>query len=123
MRGLLRESARQRTVADVVAGEQDQIGRERVDPFDDAAHEERLSKLVEVDVADLGDAEILEDAWEVGDGKVAVDDAEFVAGELAGIERQAAGGDQRGADQEAAPGKKLLLLWHRVIGDISGHSP
>src|ERR1017187_7658751 len=96
MRGLLRESARQRTVADVVAGEQDQIGRERVDPFDDAAHEERLSKLVEVDVADLGDAEILEDAWEVGDGKVAVDDAEFVAGEVAPQKGPGARGGPRG---------------------------
>ena len=120
---MLRESARQRAVADEVAGEQDQVGRERVDPFDDAAHEEGLSELVEVDVADLGDAEVLEGAGEIGDGKAAVDDAEFVAGELAGIERQAAGGDQRGADQEAAPGKKLLLLCHRAIGDISGHSP
>src|ERR1039458_10487729 len=96
MHGLLRESARQRTVADVVAGEQDQIGRERVDPFDDAAHEERLSKLVEVDVADLGDAEILEDAWEVGDGKVAVDDAEFVAGGGGGRASQGRGGGPRG---------------------------
>src|ERR1035437_6902704 len=91
MHGLLCESAWQRTVADEVAGEQDQVGRERVDPFDHAAHEEGLSELVEVDVADLGDAEVLEGAGEIGDGKAAIDDAEFVAGGGGGEKAAGAG--------------------------------
>ena len=47
-------------MGDEVSGEQDEVGAEGVDLVDDALEEVGLGELVEVDVADLGDAEAVE---------------------------------------------------------------
>ena len=49
-------------VGDEVAGEEDEVGGEGVDLVDDALEEERLGVLVEVDVAELHNAIVVEGA-------------------------------------------------------------
>ena len=110
-------------IADEVAGEQDQVGREGVDLGEDAAQERGLRVLVEVDVADLGDAEVVEGVRaDCAMAMVRREDADLVAGNLAGIERQACGSG-RGTEQEGAAGESGFSLCQRLIGHISGHSP
>ncbi len=73
-------------VGDEVAGEQDEVGGDGVNSFDDVFEEEGLSVLVEVDVAELDDAIAVEGRGQIGDGDGALDDVDFVTGELAGVE-------------------------------------
>ncbi len=76
----------ERAVGDEVSREQDHVCGEGVDVADDALEEERLGELVEMDIADLRDAEAVEGAGKIGDGKGAGDEIELVAGDFAGIE-------------------------------------
>ena len=84
---------------------------------DDSFEEVRLSELIEVDVAELHDAEAVEGAGKICDGDGAGHDIDLVAGDLAGIEGQPRSGGAR-ADEEFAPGKA-----RRLIGQGTGHSP
>ena len=74
------------THGDEVAGDEDEVRIEGVDVVDDTLKEVRLGELVEVDVADLGDAVVAEGVGQVGDGDGAVDDVDFVAGNLSSVE-------------------------------------
>jgi hypothetical protein len=87
--GGLREGEGERAVADEVAGEEEQVGGERVDVRDDAREEGGVGVLVEVDVGELDDAVVVEGFGEVGDGDGAGEDADLVAGDLAGVEGHA----------------------------------
>jgi len=86
-----------------VAGDEDEVGGEGVDAFDDAIDEVRLGVLVDVDVADLDDAVAVEGSGEVADGDGTLNDVDLVAGDFAGVEGESGGGDSR-ADQELAAG-------------------
>ena len=86
---------------DEVAGDEDKVWVEGVDVPDDALEEGGLGELVEVDVADLGDAVVVEDVGEVGQGDGAVDDIDFVAGNFAGVEGEA-GGSGSGSNEEVS---------------------
>ncbi len=121
--GSLGELSPERAHADEVASEQDEVGCELVDAVDDPAQERGLGVLVEVEVADLGDAEVLERGGEIGDGEILDDDAELVAGELTGIERHASGCGKRGTHQELAARKPFALRCDWRFGDMTGHSP
>jgi len=76
--------------ADVVAGDEDEVGVESVDLGDDALEEESFGELFEVDVADLDDAVVEEAVGEVADGEGAVGDFNFVASVGGGV-----GGDAK----------------------------
>ena len=122
MDGTFGEVTPERAKADVVASEEDEVGGKRVDVGNDAAQKRSFGELIEVDVADLGDAEVVKSVRQVVDGDSADGDADLVARDLAGVERHAAGSN-RGAEQKPAAGEKGLFLCHREIGEISGHSP
>ncbi len=90
----------------------------------DAAHKRRLTIPVVMDVADLDDAEVAEGVGEVVDRNRTRDNADLVTGDFGGIESQAARRSERRADQKLAARKESLVVpSHRVIGNISGHSP
>ena len=88
---------------DEVPGDEDKVGVEGVDAFDDAIEEVRLGVLVDVDVAYLDDAVAVEGSGEVADGDGALDDVDLVAGDFAGVESESGGGDS-GSDEELAAG-------------------
>ena len=73
-------------VGDEVAGEEDEVGGQGIDLTDDALEEEGLCVLVEVDVAELGNAVAVEGRGQIGDGDGAVNDVDFVTCDLAGVE-------------------------------------
>jgi len=116
-------TAGKRREADVVAGEEDEVGRECVHLGDDTTDKTGLSVLVVVDVGDLDDAKVMERIGEFVDEEVAGEDANLVAGDFRGVEREAARRGERGAEQELTAGETLFLLAHRRFGNISRHSP
>lgn len=92
---------RTRAITDEVAGDQDEIGLEGVGLPDDLFQEPGLGVLLQVDVADLDDAEVLEGIGKVGDGEGAVHDLELmsaVRGRIGGNAKPCEGG----AGQESA---------------------
>ena len=90
-----------RAVGDEVAGEKDEVGRESVDLLDDAFKEKGLGVLVQVNVAELGDAIAVKGSRQIVDGDGALDDVDFMPGELAGVESKSSGGDA-GAYEKAS---------------------
>jgi len=70
---------------DVIAREEDTVGGEIVDAVDDTLEEEGLGVLVEVDVADLDEAEAVKGWRESVDGDRALDNLELVAGYFTGV--------------------------------------
>lgn len=107
----------ERAVGDEVSRQQDHVGGESVDVVDDALEEERLSEFVEMDVADLRDAEAMKSAGEVGDDQGAGNEIDLVACDLAGVKGHSRCRGAR-ADKKVATGKELWL-----IGAGTGHSP
>ncbi len=103
-------------VGDEVAGEEDEIGGEGVDFANDVLEEVGLGVLVEVDVADLDDAEAVEGRGEIADSDGAVDDVELVASDFPGVDSECCGGGTS-ADEEVAAGKA-----RRLIGLRAGHT-
>jgi len=99
----LAEAEGQRAAADEVSGEDDHVGGERVDMVDDAFHKARFGELVEVDVADLCDAEAVKGLRQIAEGDGAVDDVDLVAGDLAGVEGEGGCGGSC-AEKESAAG-------------------
>jgi hypothetical protein len=95
-------------VGDEVACEEDEVRGQSVDLTDDAFEEEGLGVLVEVDVAELGDAVAVKGRGQVGDGDGAVDDVDFVTCDLAGVEGQTCGGGT-GGYEEVSPGETWRL--------------
>ena len=95
-------------VGDEVAGEEDEVRGQGVDLTDDALEEEGLGVLVEVDVAELGDAVAVEGRGQIGDGDGAVNDVDFVTCDLAGVEGQTCGGGA-GGYEEVSPGESWRL--------------
>ena len=112
--GVAAEGKGERAAGDEVAGEQDEVGVELVDDVDDALEEEGLGVLVEVDIAELGDAHAGKGAGQGGDGNGEVGDGELVAGDLAAVEGKP-GGDGAGTDEEAAP-REVGRLPRWVVG-------
>ena len=108
--GSLGEGEGERAVADEVAGEEEQVGGERVDVGDDAREEGGVGVLVEVDVGELDDAVVVEGLGEVGDGDGAGEDADLVAGDLAGVEGHA-GRDGGASEEEVAAGEAPGVLF------------
>lgn len=80
------------SVSDKVPRKENEVGGEGVDLVDDALEEERFGVLVEVDVADLGDAIAVEGTRQVCDGDGSLDDVDLVAGDFAGVESESGGG-------------------------------
>ncbi len=92
---------------DVIAGEDDGVGREAVDAIDNAAKEERLSELVKMNLAELGYAHAVEGAGKAGQEEVVPSDLEPVAFDVAGVE----GESRRAAEtclQKTPPGNRRL---------------
>jgi hypothetical protein len=125
--GLEGEGPVTRTGADVVAGEEDEVGLELVDAVDGVLEEGGLGELLEVDVAELGDAEAVEGVGEAGDVDVAVLGDELVAGDLGGVNGEASEGEA-GAGEEAptveAGGFSRAGggLRRQSLGGVTGHS-
>jgi len=69
-----------------VPGKQDEVGGEAVDLVDDVLEEERFGVLVEVNVANLGDAIAVEGSRQVRDGDGSLNDVDLVARDFAGVE-------------------------------------
>lgn len=92
----------ERAAGDEVAGDENEVGGERVDAMDDVLEEDGLSELVEMNVGELDDAEAVEWLGEIGDAYGGVDYIEFVARDLAGVESEACRGDAGAQDEFAA---------------------
>ena len=116
MDGMTAGDEGERTVGDEVAGKEDQIGGEGVDLLDDAFEEEGLGELVEVNVAELGDAEAVKRGGEIVNVEGTWDDVDFMARYLAGVEGESGGGGSSG-DEEFSAGDLL-----RGGGGDTGHS-
>lgn len=80
------------SAGDEIPGEKNEIGGEGVDLVNDALEEERLGVLVEVNVADLGDAITVEGGGQVRDGDGSLDDVDLVARDFAGVEGESGRG-------------------------------
>lgn len=78
----------ERAMGDEVAGQQNHVRGKVVDVVDDAFEEKGLSELVEMDIADLRDAEAIESTGEVGDSNSAGDEIDLMSGDFAGIKGQ-----------------------------------
>jgi hypothetical protein len=87
---------------DKVSGEEDEVGVKGVDAVDDVLEEVGFGELVEVDVAELDDAEAVEGSGEIADGEGAVGGVDLVAGDFAGVEGEAGGGGSRGQEEVTA---------------------
>ena len=87
---------------DEVAGEEDEVGVERVDLRDHFLEEPRLGVLGEVDVGDLDDAVVEEGVRQVADGDGAVVDDVLVASGESGVEPEASSGEGRSGEEGAA---------------------
>lgn len=116
MNGVVAGDECDRAVGDEVPGEEDEIGVEVVDLFNDTLEEERLGELVEVDVADLDDAVAVEWGGQVGDGDGALDDVDLMARYFAGVECQAGCGGPGGDEKVSACESR------RPIGRNAGHT-
>ena len=101
-----------RASADVVAGEQDEFRFEGVDAVDGLFEEPGLGVLLEVDVAELDEAEAYEGVGEIDDGEGAVGDFQLVAAMGAGVGGQA---ETRGrsANHESAA-REVVRIWMRI---------
>ena len=89
-------------VGDEISGKEHEIGVLGVDLTDDPFEEVGLGVLVEVDVADLGDAITVEGVREVSDGDGAVYDVDLVACDFAGVQGESGGGDARTREEASA---------------------
>jgi hypothetical protein len=113
--------------ADVVAGEEDEVGLELVDAVDGVLEEGGLGVLLEVDVAELGDAEAVEGVGEAGDVDVAVLEGELVAGDFGGVDGEASEGEA-GAGEETPAVEAGGVSWaggglrRHSLGGVTGHS-
>lgn len=79
---------RKKFVGDKVAGEKDRIRAQAVDVIDGFTKKERFGKFVEMDIAQLGDAEAIEGRGKVGKTDLGVSNLDDVARDLAGVKRQ-----------------------------------
>lgn len=79
-------------MGDEIAGEENQVGLERVDVVNDALEEKGLGVFVEMNVADLDDAVVVERGGKIGDGDGAADDVDLVARDLARVKGKSGGG-------------------------------
>ena len=104
-------------MSDKVPREQDHVCGKGIDMADDMFEEEWFGELVEVDIADLCDAEAMEGAGKIGDGEGAGDEIELVSGNFARVEGKSSGG-RSCADKEMAAGDA-----GGVIGINAGHKP
>ena len=102
---------------DEVAGEKNEVGREVVDSVNDTLKKEWLGELVEVNVAELDDAVVVEVVGEIPDADGLLDDVEVMACDLARVEGEACCGDA-GANEKFATSKT-----GRLVGSNSGHRP
>ena len=101
---------------DEVSGEEDEVGIECIDLVDNVFEEEGLGELIEVDVADLGNAIAAEGIGQVGDVNGEVDGFEVVTCDLAGVKSETCGGNTR-ANEKFSAGKT-----RRLVAKKSGHS-
>jgi hypothetical protein len=116
-----------RAGADVVAGEEHQVGLELVDAVDSVLEEGGLGVFLEVDVAELGDAEAVEGVGQAGDVDVTVLGDELVAGDLGGVDGEACEGEA-GAGEESPAVEAGSVSWaggglrRQSLGGVTGHS-
>jgi hypothetical protein len=96
------ESLWQKLVGHIVAGQKHRIGNQTVDVVDGVAEQERLSKFVQVDIAELRHAKTVEGGGKAGEKYVAARDLDSMLLDLARIKRQASAGT-RTCSEEAAP--------------------
>ena len=101
--------------SDEVSGDDNEVGGERVDGVDDVLEEEGFGELVEVDVADLGDAVAVEGVGKICDADGEADGFEIVACDLAGVKGEASGCNTR-ADEKFSAGKT-----RRLVAKKTGH--
>jgi len=104
MEGMVAGDEGEGAVGDEVAGEENEVRGQTVDFADDVLEKVGFGVLVEMDVADLGDAIAVERCREVGDGDGAVDDVDLVPCDLTGVEGDPGRSGTR-ADEEVAAGK------------------
>jgi len=103
---------------DEISGEENEVGGEGVDTLDDLLEEVGLGVFVEVDVAELGDAQAVKGCGEVADGDGVVGGIDLVTGDLAGVDGEA-GGEGGGTGEEGPAGDgrggRRRACWHGLI--------
>jgi hypothetical protein len=82
----LSDDKTERAMSDEVSSEQDHIRSQGINVMDDALEEEGFREFIQVDVADLSDAETLEGGGKVRDGESLGNQIDLVPGDLSGIE-------------------------------------
>ncbi len=101
-----------------VAGNEQEVGLERVNLMDDAAQKEILGVLLEVDIGDLDEAKTIEGSGKIAQEESALDELNLMPGPLIGVESD--GGDRgegtgdKGAAGEQGRGSRLVELGHAV---------
>lgn len=82
---------RKKLVGDKVAGEKDRVRAQAVDVVDGFTKKEWFGKFVEMDIAQLGDAEAIEGRGEIGKVDLGMSHLDDVARDLAGVKGQPRG--------------------------------
>src|SRR5215475_7413347 len=80
--GMASGDERERAARYKVAGNENKIWSEIVDPMDDMFQKERLCEFVEVNVRQLDDAETVKGVGKVGNANGRIDDVDLVASDL-----------------------------------------
>lgn len=100
--GAMENSSGDGRSCDEIAGQSNDVGIHAVDAVDSLAKQERLSKFIEMDIAELRYAEAVKSVRKAGNQYVATRDFDPMTFDLAGIESEASGCARRGG-QEASP--------------------
>ena len=97
-----------------IAGDEQEVGFERVDFVEDAAEKEVLGVLLEVNVRDLDEAEAVEGRRKMAQGEGALNDLELVPGPLVGVKgnggNRGEGTGDKGAAGEQGRCSRLIKL-------------
>jgi hypothetical protein len=118
-RGLPGELVTEWTAADVVTGEQDEVRLEGVDAVDGVGEEPGFGVLPEVNVGELGDAEVGEGVGQILNGEAALGDFEVVTPVGSAVEANGRGGPGRTEEEGAAGVGRNMQVSPRV--GLIGH--
>ena len=113
----------ERAAADEVACDEDEVRGEAIDLGDHVLEEVGLGELLEMDVAELDDAEVLEAVGEIADGEGKAGDLPLVARMGSGVGSDAEACSCEGGTEEAAAGEvKRSWLAMRIRLAVGGRT-
>ena len=108
--------------ADEIAGDQDEVWRQGVDLGDHFLEEPGFGELLQVDIAHLDDAEVLEAVGEIADGDGEAGDFELVARVGSGVGGDAEACSCEGGTKEAAACEVDEILVGRWAWNLDAYS-